>query len=131
MTALATTPRGRRFATPLSRRLAAIAGLDLSTLMGSGPDGRIVRADVEAAIAGGSRVPTAAPALPLPRPAQVEMPGMPAYDELPNNNVRKVVARRLTESKQQAPHFYLSLDCEIDALLKLRADLNARAERRA
>ena len=52
---------------------------------------------------------------------------MPAYDELPNNNVRKVVARRLTESKQQAPHFYLSLDCEIDALLKLRADLNAKS----
>ena len=129
MTALATTSRGRRFATPLSRRLGAIAGLDLSTLTGSGPDGRIVRADVEAVIAGGSRVPAAAPAAPLPGPAHAEMPGMPAYDELPNSNVRKVVARRLTESKQQAPHFYLSLDCEIDALLKLRADLNARAEK--
>ncbi len=129
MTALATTPRGRRFATPLSRRLAAIAGLDLSTLTGSGPDGRIVRADVEAVIAGGSRVPAAAPAVPLPRPAHAEMPGMPAYDELPNSNVRKVVARRLTESKQQAPHFYLSIDCEIDAILELRAELNAASEK--
>jgi pyruvate dehydrogenase E2 component (dihydrolipoamide acetyltransferase) len=128
------TPRGRRFASPLSRRLAAIAGIDLGSLKGSGPGGRIVKADIEAAIAGGApraAAPAAAPqakAAPTP-PAHVEMPGMPAYDELPNNNVRKVVARRLTESKQQAPHFYLSLDCEIDALLKLRADLNARAEK--
>jgi pyruvate dehydrogenase E2 component (dihydrolipoamide acetyltransferase) len=59
--------------------------------------------------------------------APIEAPGMPAYDELPNNNVRKVVARRLTESKQQAPHFYLTIDCEIDALLKLREDLNAKS----
>ena len=131
MTALrAETTRGRPFASPLSRRLAALAGIDLARVTGSGPGGRIVRADVEAAAKGKT------PAAPPPAPAasaipavHVEMPGMLAYDELPNNNVRKVVARRLTESKQQAPHFYLSLDCEIDALLKLRAELNAASEK--
>ncbi len=135
MTALrAETTRGRPFASPLSRRLATLAGLDLSLVSGSGPGGRIVKVDIEAAISGGAPRAAAQAAAPqakaAPSPqAHVEMPGMPAYDELPNNNVRKVVARRLTESKQQAPHFYLSLDCEIDALLKLRADLNARAEK--
>ena len=127
-------PDSRIFVSPLAKRMAEQAGLNLGLLKGSGPGGRIVKADIEAAITGGvprAQVPAAAPqanAAPTP-PAHVEMPGMPAYDELPNNNVRKVVARRLTESKQQAPHFYLSLDCEIDALLKLRADLNARAEK--
>ena len=129
MIAQPATPRGRPFATPLSRRLAAMAGLDLTTLKGSGPGGRIVRADVEAAAPGGARKSTLAqPSSPAPA-AHTEMPGGPAYDELPNSNIRKVVAKRLTESKQQAPHFYLSLDCQIDALLKLRAVLNTRAEK--
>ncbi|MBL8691638.1 MAG: 2-oxo acid dehydrogenase subunit E2, partial [Rhodospirillaceae bacterium] len=127
VTAQPATPRGRPFASPLSRRLAAIAGIDLARVIGSGPGGRIVKADIEAAITGGAPRAAATPAT-VPAP-HVEMPGGPAYDELPNNNIRKVVARRLTESKQQAPHFYLSLDCEIDALLKLRADLNTRAEK--
>ena len=124
-------PDSRIFVSPLARRMAEQAGVNLGSLKGSGPGGRIVKADIEAAVSGGSPKPAAAPAsTPRPAPAaHVEMPGMPAYDELPNNNVRKVVARRLTESKQQAPHFYLSLDCQIDALLKLRADLNARAEK--
>jgi len=133
VTAQPATPRGRPFASPLSRRLAAIAGIDLARVKGSGPGGRIVKADIEAAITCGApraAAPVAAPQAKVVAPApHIEMPGMPAYDELPNNNVRKVVARRLTESKQQAPHFYLSLDCEIDALLKLRADLNTRAEK--
>jgi pyruvate dehydrogenase E2 component (dihydrolipoamide acetyltransferase) len=131
VTAQPATPRGRPFATPLSRRLAAMAGLDLAALKGSGPGGRIVKADIEAAVSGGV-ARAAAPQAPAPKAApavHAEMPGGPAYDELPNNNIRKVVARRLTESKQQAPHFYLSLDCQIDALLKLRADLNTRAEK--
>ncbi|MBM3549609.1 MAG: pyruvate dehydrogenase complex dihydrolipoamide acetyltransferase [Alphaproteobacteria bacterium] len=129
MTAQPATPRGRPFATPLSRRLAAIADLDLATLKGSGPGGRIVRADVEAAVAGGVRKPTLARPSAPPLVVPAELPGGPAYDELPNNSIRKVLARRLTESKQQAPHFYLSLDCQIDALLKLRSDLNTRAEK--
>ena len=126
-------PDSRIFVSPLARRMAEQAGVNLSALKGSGPGGRIVKADIEAAVSGGAPKAAAAPAAaPAPKPApaaHVEMPGGPAYDELPNNNVRKVVARRLTESKQQAPHFYLSLDCQIDALLKLRADLNARAEK--
>ena len=128
-------PDSRIFVSPLARRMAEQAGVNLGSLQGSGPGGRIVKADIEAAISGGAPRAAAAPAatpqakaVPASQ-AHVEMPGMPAYDEFPNNNVRKVVARRLTESKQQAPHFYLSLDCEIDALLKLRADLNARAEK--
>ena len=127
MTALrAETTRGRPFASPLSRRLAALAGVDLGQLKGSGPGGRIVKADIEAAVSGSAPKPAAAPA-PVPAPVtRAEMPSLPAYDEFPNSNVRKVVARRLTESKQQAPHFYLSLDCRIDALLKLRTELNTR-----
>ena len=131
MTALrAETLRGRPFASPLSRRLAVLAGVDLAAVTGSGPSGRIVKADIEAAVSGGSAkaaAPAAAPKAAAVTP--VEMPGLPAYVEAPNSNVRKVVARRLTESKQQAPHFYLSIDCRIDALLKLRVDLNARAEK--
>ncbi|MBL8690898.1 MAG: 2-oxo acid dehydrogenase subunit E2, partial [Rhodospirillaceae bacterium] len=126
-------PDSRIFVSPLAKRMAEQAGLNLGSLKGSGPGGRIVKADIEAAITGGApraAAPAAAPQAKAASPApHVEMPGMPAYDELPNNNIRKVVARRLTESKQQAPHFYLSLDCEIDALLKLRADLNMRAEK--
>ncbi len=131
MTALrAETLRGRPFASPLSRRLAVLAGVDLAAVTGSGPSGRIVKADIEAAVSGGSAkaaAPAAAPKAAAVTP--VEMPGLPAYVEAPNSNVRKVVARRLTKSKQQAPHFYLSIDCRIDALLKLRVDLNARAEK--
>ena len=125
-------PDSRIFVSPLARRMAEQAGVNLGSLKGSGPGGRIVKADIEAAVSGGAPKTAAAAPGPAPKPApaaHVEMPGMPAYDELPNNNIRKVVARRLTESKQQAPHFYLSIDCRIDALLKLRADLNTRAEK--
>jgi len=127
-------PNSRIFVSPLAKRMAEQAGLDLGALKGSGPGGRIVKADIEAAVSGGAPRSAAAPAPQAPKAtpapaAHAEVPGMPAYDEFPNNNVRKVVARRLTESKQQAPHFYLSLDCQIDALLKLRTDLNTRAEK--
>ncbi|MBM3534215.1 MAG: pyruvate dehydrogenase complex dihydrolipoamide acetyltransferase [Alphaproteobacteria bacterium] len=127
-------PSSRIFVSPLAKRMAEQAGLDLGALKGSGPGGRIVKADIEAAVTGGVPRAVAAPQAPSPRAAPMpaahaEMPGMPAYEEFANNNIRKVVARRLAESKQQAPHFYLSLDCQIDALLKLRTDLNARAEK--
>ena len=110
-------PGGRVFASPLARRMAEQQGIDLSSLKGSGPNGRIVKADIEA-YAGGA-APTAAPA-----PIAGETP----YELVPVNNIRKVVARRLTESKQQVPHFYMTVDCDIDALLKVRADLNSRAK---
>jgi pyruvate dehydrogenase E2 component (dihydrolipoamide acetyltransferase) len=126
MSALQTaqTARGRRFASPLSRRLAQQAGLDLETLTGSGPRGRIVRADIEAMLAG---TPKAAIAAGPVMARGLETAFSPAYEELPNSNVRKVVARRLGESKKEAPHFYLSTDCEIDKLLALRSDINAHS----
>ena len=124
-------------ASPLARRMAAQAGIDLRQVKGSGPHGRIIKADIEAAAKGGARPApaaearaapapapaTAQPAAPAPAPAA---PPTAAYDEIPLNNMRKVIARRLTEAKQTIPHFYLTIDCELDALLAMRAQLNAR-----
>ena len=112
----------RIFASPLARRIAADAGLDLGHVNGSGPRGRIVKRDVEAAIASG--VSAAAPAAPV---AVGAMPGMPDYIAIPNSMMRKTIARRLSESKQQAPHFYLTVDCRLDELLELRKKLNNNA----
>lgn len=112
----------RIFASPLARRIAADAGLDLVHVSGSGPRGRIVKRDVEAAIASG--VSAAAPAAPV---AVGAMPGMPDYIAFPNSMMRKTIARRLSESKQQAPHFYLTVDCRLDELLELRKKLNNNA----
>ncbi|HEX2582366.1 MAG TPA: pyruvate dehydrogenase complex dihydrolipoamide acetyltransferase [Dongiaceae bacterium] len=110
----------RIFASPLARRMAAQAGIDLTSIKGSGPHGRIVRADILKAPAGGAAV----------KPAQPAMSGgfgEAEYTLQPHSTMRKVIARRLTESKQQVPHFYLSLDCALDRLLALRSELNARA----
>ncbi len=111
----------RVLASPLARRMAEQQGVDLAAVSGTGPNGRIIKADIEN-FAGGAPVgaPAGAPAI---TPA-----GESPYDLIPVNNIRKVVARRLTESKQQVPHFYLTVDCEIDALLAVRADLNSRAK---
>ena len=121
----------RIFASPLARRMAQQAGLDLGGVKGSGPNGRIVKADVEAAL---SRGPAAAPApvaaaapAPAPRPAATPVVVTAAHTAVPNSTMRKVIARRLSESKATIPHFYVTMDIEIDALLKLRADLNARS----
>ncbi len=124
----------RVFASPLARRMAQQAGLELAALRGSGPHGRIVKADIEAALgapAAAAPRPAAAPppaaaSRPSPPPA-AELPGAAPYTEVPHSSIRKIIARRLTEAKQQQPHFYLTLDCEIDALLKLRQELNAKA----
>ncbi len=130
----------RVFASPLARRMAKQAGIDLSALKGSGPNGRIVRADIEAAQQGGAAVPAPAVAAPVavpvvaaapaaaPKPippVAVVLPG--PHRIVPHTNIRKVIARRLTEAKQTVPHFYVSMDIELDALLKLRAELNARS----
>ena len=115
----------RIFASPLARRIAADAGLDLGHVSGSGPRGRIVKRDVEAAIASG--VSAAAPAAPAAPVAVGAMPGMPDYIAIPNSMMRKTIARRLSESKQQAPHFYLTVDCRLDELLELRKKLNNNA----
>ena len=122
-------PATRVFASPLARRLAGDAGIDLTAVAGSGPRGRIVKKDVEAAIAAGPVPAAVAPAIaggPSPAPAG-DLPGMPGYDAIPHSMMRKTIARRLTESKQTAPHFYLTVDCRIDELLDLRKKLNANA----
>ncbi|MFP6732154.1 MAG: pyruvate dehydrogenase complex dihydrolipoamide acetyltransferase [Alphaproteobacteria bacterium] len=120
----------RVFASPLARRMAKQAGLTLDAITGSGPHGRIVKQDIEAALAGGITAPSAAPLPPsaaAPAAAMVEASGMPAYVEVPNSAMRKVIARRLSESKRDAPHFYLTVECDIDALLSTRKKLNERS----
>ena len=122
-------PATRVFASPLARRLAGDAGSDLTAVAGSGPRGRLGTKDIEAAIAGGPVPAAVAPAIaggPIPAPAG-DLPGMPGYDAIPHSMMRKTIARRLTESKQTAPHFYLTVDCRIDELLDLRKKLNANA----
>ena len=131
----------RFFASPLARRIAKDAGVDLAALAGTGPHGRVVKADVEAAIAGGAKTaPAAAPAVGAPTPAPAAKPMSDeqvlklfeagSYELIPHDNMRKVIARRLVEAKTTIPHFYLTLDCELDALLALRAQLNAAAPTR-
>ena len=110
---------GRVKASPLARRLAEAQGIDLSSLKGSGPGGRIVRADLGEAAGGAMAAPKAAAAA-----APVE-PGDIPHETVKLSNMRKTIARRLTESKQQIPHIYLTLDVQLDALLKLRSELNS------
>ncbi|NOD62988.1 MULTISPECIES: pyruvate dehydrogenase complex dihydrolipoamide acetyltransferase [unclassified Ruegeria] len=130
---------GRVFASPLARRIAAQKGLDLSQIAGSGPHGRIVKADVESA--------TAAPAAAAPAPASTA-PSAPAaptgpsadmvarmyegreYEEIQLDGMRKTIAARLSEAKQTIPHFYLRRDIKLDALLKFRSQLNKQLEGR-
>ncbi len=121
-------------ASPLARRLAAQTGLDLAAIKGSGPHGRIIKRDIEAASGGAVGLPGAAAATAqvIPFGAPSTSPndlGIPegSYDELPMNAMRKVVARRMTESKQTVPHFPLTIDCDIDKLLALRKELNSRS----
>jgi pyruvate dehydrogenase E2 component (dihydrolipoamide acetyltransferase) len=124
----APTSGGRVFASPLARRIAEQKGLDLSQVAGSGPNGRIVKADVEGATPGAKAAPTGrATPTGAPRPAAAVVAGPTPHHVVPHSTMRKVIAKRLTESKQQVPHFYLTLDCDIDALLKGREALNAQS----
>jgi len=138
----------RLFVSPLARRLAEQAGIDLKTVQGSGPHGRIVKADIESA----SSKPRPTPAAPAPTPAPVPAAAAPVapipapaaagkdriaalagnvpYELVAHTGMRRTIAKRLTEAKQTVPHFYLSVDCEIDALLKVRAELNSAARDR-
>ena len=123
---------GRAVASPLAKRMASQAGLDLAAIAGSGPNGRIVKADVEAALAKGTApkaapapAPVAAPAAAAPAPKTPAAPITAPHTLVPHSTMRKVIARRLSESKQTVPHFYVSMDIELDALLKLRGQLNA------
>ena len=127
---------GRVFASPLARRMAKQAGIDLTGLKGTGPNGRIVRADIEIAQKGGQRpaAPTvAAPAPAVAAPVATPPPKAPAatitapHKLVPHSSMRKVIARRLTEAKSTIPHFYVSMDVEIDALIGLMNQLNAKS----
>jgi len=124
------TDKDRIIASPLAKRIAEQKGIDLSGVNGSGPNGRIVKADVEGAQPGAAKPATEAAApkdtAPAKAPAAPEF-GAP-YEEEKLSNVRKVIARRLTESKQQVPHYYLAVDVRLDALLDLRKQLNAGLE---
>ncbi|MBT3370287.1 MAG: pyruvate dehydrogenase complex dihydrolipoamide acetyltransferase [Rhodospirillaceae bacterium] len=128
---------GRILASPLARRMASQAGLDLASVSGSGPRGRIVKADIETAMAtGGAPAPAAAPvaaapAAPMPAaavPAADASPFEGEFELQPLTTMRKTIARRMSESKREAPHFYMTMDCELDALLALRTELNNRAD---
>ena len=122
-------------ASPLAKRLAQAQGVDLDSLQGSGPGGRIVRADVDAAV---GKAPAAAPAgAPAAAPAPATHAVAPGvieqaipHEAIKLSNIRKTIARRLTESKQQIPHIYLTVDIQLDALLKLRGELNSGLESR-
>jgi pyruvate dehydrogenase E2 component (dihydrolipoamide acetyltransferase) len=118
----------RIFASPLARRMAKQAGIDLSAIKGSGPNGRIVKADLDAAPA---KAPAAAPAQPTAAASAAPKAAAPVitapHTKIPNSSMRKIIAKRLLESKQTVPHFYLTANIEIDALLKLRADLNGKS----
>ncbi len=136
------TPSGdgnRLFASPLARRIAADEGLDLAQISGSGPRGRIVKRDIEAALAAGTgkaKSAAAPAAAPTTNAAAVsaEAPGIddpifafaPEYEAVPNSSMRKIIARRLTESARDIPHFNLQVDVEIDKLLATRKELNNR-----
>ena len=133
----------RIFASPLARRVAQLSGVPLESLQGSGPRGRIVKADVDAAAKGGAPAHAAAVSAPQVRPVaepQASGPSMiapladarlfykeGAYDVVPHDSMRKTIARRLTSAKALIPHYYLNIDCDIGALMDVRARLNARA----
>jgi pyruvate dehydrogenase E2 component (dihydrolipoamide acetyltransferase) len=120
---------GRVFASPLAKRLAKDAGIDLARVKGSGPHGRIIKADIETAKKAPAPVAAAQANTAVYNDPTIKTNifGM-AYKEIPNNNIRKVVARRLTESKQQVPHFYLTVECKLDTLLAARKELNDKAK---
>jgi len=122
----------RVFSSPLARRMARGAGIDLGRIQGSGPHGRIIARDVEAAKSGRGIMapapPAAAPGVQAPADEKIRAlfePG--SYEAVPHDNIRKVIARRLLEAKLTIPHFYLTLDCRIDKLLAAREEINAAA----
>ena len=137
----ATNGHGRIVASPLARRLAKEAGIDLAALTGTGPHGRIVKRDVDAALQGGAAQPragtavarTASPAAtalgmqPMPDDKILALYEKGSYEILPHDGMRKIIAQRLTQSRQTIPDFYLTVDCRIDELLRARERMNAAA----
>ena len=116
-------PGGRVFASPVALRIARQLGVDLATVQGSGPGGRIVLGDVEAAAAN-LGLPASVPPAPAGEPARTEPPPAGTYTEVPIDRIRRVIAQRLVSAKREIPHFYLGIDCSMDNLLELRRRLN-------
>ena len=130
------------FASPLAKRIAKEAGVDISRIVGSGPHGRVIERDVKAALAGGTApraVSSSSAAAISSAPAAVGMADSVvkqlfeagSYEEVPHDSMRKIIARRLLESKQTVPHFYVTADIELDALLKAREEINTTAPKGA
>jgi pyruvate dehydrogenase E2 component (dihydrolipoamide acetyltransferase) len=128
----------RVFASPLAKRIAREAGIDIAVIAGSGPHGRVVERDVRSALEGGTAKAAPRPSAPVaasgPAPVQgmgdetiKKMFAQGSYQEIPHDSMRKTIARRLTEAKSTIPHFYLTVDCELDGLLALREQINAAA----
>ncbi|MEI6574427.1 MAG: pyruvate dehydrogenase complex dihydrolipoamide acetyltransferase [Alphaproteobacteria bacterium] len=126
------------FASPLAKRIAKDAGVDISKIVGSGPHGRVIERDVKAALAGGTAPRAASASTSNTAPSSPRAVGMAdsvvkqlfetgSYEEVPHDSMRKTIARRLLESKQTVPHFYVTADIELDALLKAREEINANA----
>ncbi|XP_051255914.1 dihydrolipoyllysine-residue acetyltransferase component of pyruvate dehydrogenase complex, mitochondrial [Dicentrarchus labrax] len=129
----AASRKGRVFASPLAKKLAADKGIDLAQVSGSGPDGRITRKDIDSFVppkaapaVAAAPTPAAAPAPPAP----AAVPAAPAgtFTDIPISNIRKVIAQRLMQSKQTIPHYYLSVDVNMDQVLELRTELNAEVK---
>ena len=130
-----TNGQGRIFSSPLARRLAKEAGIDVARVQGSGPHGRVVARDVEQAKGGGAlKGPVGAPGIALAQaPSDDKIralfePG--SYEVVPHDNIRKIIAQRLVQAKQTIPHFYLTVTCTIDKLLAAREDINSTAPKR-
>jgi pyruvate dehydrogenase E2 component (dihydrolipoamide acetyltransferase) len=129
------TAGNRIFSSPLARRLAKEAGIDLNRVQGSGPYGRVIARDIDAAKSGkglraAGTAPAAAPMPPAATPSDAQIRALyeeGSYDFVPHDNIRKIIAQRLTLSKQTIPHFYLTLDCDIGKLLEARAEINEAA----
>ncbi|WP_176037390.1 pyruvate dehydrogenase complex dihydrolipoamide acetyltransferase [Brucella tritici] len=131
--AAASNKGDRVFASPLARRIAKESGVDIAAVKGTGPHGRVVQRDVEAALASGgvkaaapkAEAASAATPKPMSDDAVLKLFEEGTYEIVPHDGMRKTIARRLVESKQTVPHFYLTIDCELDALLALRSQINA------
>ncbi|XP_026860101.2 dihydrolipoyllysine-residue acetyltransferase component of pyruvate dehydrogenase complex, mitochondrial [Electrophorus electricus] len=121
--------KGRVFVSPLAKKLAAEKGIDLSQVTGTGPDGRITKKDIESFVPTKAVAPPTAPAAPVPSPAPALAP-VPTgtFTDIPVSNIRRVIAQRLMQSKQTIPHYYLSVDINMDQVLDLRKELNAEVK---
>ena len=117
-----TAPAGPVKASPLARRMATEQGLDIHTLRGSGPGGRIVKRDVESAL---KSIPASFPLKPATPPAQMTSTAIPGDETVPVDRLRAAIGRRMVESKQQVPHFYVTHACRVDELMSLRKKINS------